>query len=283
MAYQCKNCGQTTLETDTVCWHCGQSLSQRKEEPETAVSTEESTEERPFPLASFMAYSGLTVAIIIALFWVMGRLGSQPQVVQGIGPSLKPGWTAVTDRDRTFTLNLPAQWLRLDRYDSEQEAEFIEQARQNGQYQAALAPYDAMADDRQLLFLAVSDQSGGETAPSTSDLRSPLSAGVSPFIVIARSRQLSQFTPEEMLAALQDGPAGISLLRSNLTEGVNGNQQLLSILTMPYADHGLRCQHFFFKEETESFLVVGCASEDTYHDFTNIFHDILVSFQPLLS
>lgn len=29
----CKNCGQTILPTDTVCWHCGQELTPIKSQP----------------------------------------------------------------------------------------------------------------------------------------------------------------------------------------------------------------------------------------------------------
>ncbi len=272
MSYQCENCGQTALETDTICWHCGQPLSPPNKKQETPSADEDAEKERPLPLVSLAAYGGLTLVIIIALFMVMQALGRQPQVVQGFGASLKPGWTAVTDQQRTFTLNLPTQWKRLDRFDPEQEAEFIEQIRRNNQYQAALAPYDAMADDRQLLLLAVAEMGEGETAVTAPP----------PFVIIARSRQLSQQSPEQMMVDLRQGPAGTTLLRSNLTEGVNGRQQTISILTWLYGGQELRCQHLFFKDAPDSYIVVGCAPEASYGSLTNIFHEILVSFQPLL-
>ena len=278
MTYQCDNCGQAALKTDTICWHCGRPLPRRetKEAPHSVVGNdgENDDEERPLPLTRIAAYAGLTLAIVVALLAVMKSLGGQPQVVQGINQSLKPGWTAVTDQNRVFTLNLPSAWQWLDRYDAEQAADFIAQARQNGQYQAALSPFDEMADDRQLLFLAAANQADVDTA-------------VPPFIVIARSQQLGQLSPEKMTALLRAGPAGVKLLRSNLAEGINGRRQALSILTLPYASEELRCQHLFThetlaEEASDGYLVVGCASEDVYLAYTNIFHDILVSFQPLL-
>ena len=270
MAYSCEHCGQTTLETDTVCWQCGQTLAPRQPKPVTPPSDENGTMARPFSLARLAAYGGMTLFIIIALFAVMRSLGRQPQAAQGLGDSLKPGWTAVTDYNRAFSLNLPAAWLWLDRFNPDQEVEFIEQVRQNGQFQAALAPYDALADDRQLLFLGAEKWDDGETAAA-------------PFVVVIGSRQLGQFTSEQMTLALADSSGDVTLLRSNLVEGTNGRRHLLLNLTLPYADQTLRCQHLFYQEAAGSFLVAACAPEDQYSDFTNIFHDILISFQSLLS
>ncbi len=274
MTYHCDNCGQAALETDTICWHCGRSLAQREAKEKSLPAAGNEEKERPLPLTRISAYAGLTLAIVIALLAVMNALGQQPQVIQGISSSLKPGWITITDQNRVFTLNLPSAWQRLDRYDSEQQAELIKQVHQNNQYQAALSPYDDMADDRQLLFLAAANQTNMDTA-------------VPPFIVIARSQQLGQLSPEQMTVLLREGPSGVKLLRSNLAEGINGRRQALSILTMFYIDQELRCQHLFTyetaaKENPDGFLVVGCASEDAYNDYTNVFHEILVSFQPLL-
>ena len=270
VAYRCESCEQPALETDVICWHCGRPLPRR--EAETAVAdlaNEAEAAERPFPMTAFIAYAGLTLAILIVLFAVMRSLGRQPQVAQGISRTLKPGWTAVNDHDRTFTMNLPAEWGWLDRTDEGQEADFVARVRRDGRYQAALAPYDDMADDRLLLLVAAANPVAGETTTP-------------PFVLVARSRQLTHFTPEQMTAALRQAPAGIELLRSNLAESVNGRQQLLSILTVPYAGRELRCQHLFFNDVSEGYLIAGCSADDTYNEFTNVFHDILVSFQPLL-
>ncbi len=269
MAYSCENCGQTILETDTVCWHCGQTLTRRQHKPVAPPSDKNEEITRPFSLPRLTVYGGMTLVIVIALFFVMQSLGGQPQAAQGLGASLKPGWTAVTDYNRLFSLNLPASWVWLDRLNPEQETEFIERARQNGQFQAALAPYDALADDRQFLFLATEQWDDGDTA-------------VAPFVVVISSRQLGQLTSEQVTAALAEGPAGMTLLRSNLVEGTNGRRRLLVTLTLPHAAQELRCQHLFFQAQPEGYLAAACASEDDYGDFTNIFHDILVGFQPLL-
>ena len=186
-----------------------------------------------------------------------------------MGSSLKPGWTAVTDDNQTFTLNLPAQWQRLDRYDPEQEDAFIAALRQNDQYQAALATYDAVANDRQLLLLDQAEPTETETA-------------VPPFILVTRSQQISQLTPEQMTSFLE---ANLHVQRVNLEASVNGREQVTYITAQPYDDLILRCQQLFYKsvdDDPDSYLITGCVSEDNYSTYTNIFHDILVSFQPLL-
>lgn len=273
MKYQCENCGQPALETDTICWHCGHSLPRHRNKPEgkaadTAVSPSQPLS-ATLPLPRIAAYGGLTLVIIIALLWVMQTLGQQPQVVQSLGDTLPPGWTAVTDYNRQFTLNLPAQWTVLDRYEPQQEAAFIAELRQNDPYQTVLAPFDAAADDRQLLLLAQADQTEVETA-------------VPAFILVTRSRQLNQLTPQQMTNLLQASPAEIDLQRANLEVSVNGREQITYITAMPYRDQLLRCQQLFYNDDPDSYLIIGCVSKDGYSVYTNLFHDILVSFQPLL-
>lgn len=277
MTSNCPNCGQPALETDTICWHCGQSLPREKSQAKQTAATAVSPESLSLPLPGIMAYGGLTLVIVIALLWVMQSLGRQPQVVQSLGNSLKPGWTAVTDYNQTFTLNLPAQWQRLDRYDAEQEAAFVAALRQNGQYQAALASYDAVAGDRQLLFLIQAGQTETDAA-------------VLPFILVTRSQQISQLTPEQMTDFLEGGPGGLDVQRVNLEASVNGREQVTYITAQPFNDLTLRCQQLFYlgdndsenSETPGSYLIMGCVSQDSYATYTNIFHDILVSFQPLL-
>lgn len=271
MAHKCNNCGQPALETDTICWHCGQPLPQQKNptknEVEVATADPTPTAAAPLPLQSIAAYGGLTLLIIIIFLTVIQALGNQPQVVQSLGESLKPGWTDFTDHNRTFTLNLPMQWARLDRYNPEQEDAFIKQLRENDQYQAVLAAYDAAADDRQLLFLSQAN------LPETA---------VAPFVLVTRSQQFSQLTPDQMTAYLDSKPPGLAVLRANLEATVNGREQVTYITAMPYKDDTLRCHQLFYKDTPASYLIIGCVSGDGYSEHTNIFHDILVSFQPLL-
>jgi hypothetical protein len=270
MAHNCKNCGQPALDTDTICWHCGQPLPKQTK---PAVNEKKAATSDPLPataslpLQSIAAYGGLTLLIIVILLAVMQALGNQPQVVQSLGDSLKPGWTDVTDYNRTFTLNLPMQWVKLDRYHPEQEETFIGQLRENDQYQSVLAVYDAIANDRQLLFLSQA------AVPETA---------VPPFVLVTRSEQISQLTPVQMTDFMDTTPVGLSILRANLEATVNGREQVTYITTMPYKDDTLRCHQLFYKDEPASYLIIGCVSDDGYSEHTNIFHDILVSFQPLL-
>jgi hypothetical protein len=290
VTYQCQNCGQPALETDTICWHCGQPLSRQKNETNPAATAVSPTPLPPLPMQSIAAYGGLTLLIIIALLWVMQALGRQPQVVQSLGSALKPGWTAVTDHNQTFTLNLPAPWQPLDRYDPEQEEAFIAALRQNSQYQAALAPYDTVADDRQLLLLAQADPAEMETPALRADAVSVVEVAVPAFVLVTRSQQISRLTPEQMTNFLETGPAGFDLQRANLEASVNGREQITYIAALPYENQTLHCQQLFYlrrndsenDDDPNSYLIIGCVSQDGYSTYTNVFHDILVSFQPLL-
>ncbi len=274
MAFLCDNCGQPALETDTICWHCGQKLSQPAPKPKpkkvsTAPAVEEEAVAAVLALTPLAVYASLTIVIVMSLFVVMNALGQQPQVVPSLASSLKPGWTAVTNQTRNFTLNLPTQWLILDRFDETEEADFIALVAQNKQYQDALNPYAEMANDRQLLLIAVANETDVDTA-------------VPPFVLVTRSQELSRLSLEQMAEQLGREPAGITLHRSNLIAGLNGREQTIHILTLPFVNQPLRCQHLFYNDTPDSYVVIGCATEADYGNYTNIFHDILVSFQPLL-
>ena len=117
-----------------------------------------------------------------------------------------------------------------------------------------------------------------------------METAVPAFILVTRSQQISQLTPVEITDFLQTGPAGFELQRANLEASVNGREQVTYIAKLPYENQTLRCQHLFYLSENDSvngddpdsYLILGCVSQDGYSTYTNIFHDILISFQPLL-
>lgn len=267
MGHQCENCGQAALETDVICWSCGHALPRQVPILEAVPGPEKG--EYSVPLTSLAAYGGITIVIVIALLFVMRSLGRQPQFVRGAESALQPGWTAVTDSNRLFTLNLPVPWDWLDRNDSLKEADFIAEVRQSSRYQVALAPFDGMTDDRRLLLLASENLSGEQSAEPV-------------FVVIIRSEQLSRYSSEQVAAFLRTAPGGATLSRFDLAESRNGRPRGIYIISIPHNGQEMRCQNLFFNNISDSYLIIGCSDEKFYNDYANIIHEILVSFQPLL-
>jgi hypothetical protein len=102
VTYHCPNCSQPVLGSDTICWHCGWQLPERKTkkpEPETIRKAEE---QRPFPLSAVIIYTALTIAVIMATLLVMRSLGQKPLDAGGAEAQPGRGWVSATNQNQTF-------------------------------------------------------------------------------------------------------------------------------------------------------------------------------------
>lgn len=120
-------------ESDVTCWHCGAVLIELTL-PQASDSTAVSDPTMPETEISFAAvalYTILTVIILLLLWLLIAAMNRQPVYPWDPNISRPPGWTAVTDSQQRFTLNVPADWSvsepGLDQ--SSAAAEFSEQLR----------------------------------------------------------------------------------------------------------------------------------------------------------
>ncbi len=133
MVNHCKKCGQIVQESDVTCWHCGAVLIELTL-PQASNSTAVPDPIIPETEISFTAvafYATVTLIFLLLLWLLVAVMNRQPVYPWHPDISRPPGWTAVTDSQQRFTVNVPADWSvsepGLDQ--SSAAAEFSEQLR----------------------------------------------------------------------------------------------------------------------------------------------------------
>ncbi len=267
--HTCPNCGQTILATDTVCWHCGWQLPRKSSRANPVLTQPAEVESEPYSLRNIMVYGGMTGLVIVLALWVMGSLGKRPLAVIADRTSLPAGWTAVTDANLTFTLNLPPGWSWQEAAEAGQDA-FSQAIIQDDLLPAALAPFGRFDQQLQLLMLAAN-----QTADQVDDLTG--------YLIIARDRRAQPLTLDDAKFLLEAYDDKIELLRTEYVDGVRGEPQA-DFLVRVIDDEGgttLRCQQKIILQPQGNYLLAACSLPKTYTSLSTDLHDILASFQPL--
>jgi hypothetical protein len=135
MAKRCHKCEQPVQDSDAVCWHCGAglvefSLPPAKSASTTAVANKPlEDEETPMSLTAVAFYAGVTAVCLMLLVLLISTIKQQPLYPWRPDISRQPGWTAVTDAQQKFTLNLPSDWAvsEVNALDFQQIAAFPQQ------------------------------------------------------------------------------------------------------------------------------------------------------------
>jgi hypothetical protein len=266
MHLRCENCEQLALDSDVVCWHCGQPLLGREETTEEEVQVSESWQQS-VSLSSLGAYLGLTLVVIVAALLVMRSLGQQPllQVNRGVRPP--DGWQRISDTERSFTFWLPKEWYWYDESDPEQKPAFREEVESNPLYQASMSPLGAEVDDVELMFVALK--------PGIEDEET---AG---FVVIGRSETLNRLSYEDALTFLNNSQ--YQVLNAGFVDELEKNHVILEVETqVAGADFdSLRCHQQFIRGEQESILVTACSPSNKFEGLLQEVGIILNSFQRL--
>jgi hypothetical protein len=282
---RCENCGQPALETDTVCWHCGQPLAVKRAqattesqlgaqpEPDPSLSAEpaaqvkERWQERP-AAGDIAFYLGLTALVIFGVLLVMGRLGRYPLVRASIGERPLFEWDNISDAALTFALQLPRVWEHYDGQDPDQAAAFRQQLQQSELYRQGTLPLTSGVGDVQYLFLALSPRPN-ELPPA--------------FLIVAKSATLSRLDYQEALQFLPDSE--VAVREAFMVEDFD-RQFLSSLVEIPVEAEGfenLRCRQQYIRGQPESLLMALCAPEPRYAFYEESFDAIYNSFQSLAS
>lgn len=267
MTYQCERCGQTALETDTVCWHCGWRFPKqepRKPGPKVKVGVDE---EQPLSLSAAAVYAVLTLVTVVAIMLVTRSLNQKPFFITNPEISLRPGWTPITDQEQNFTLNIPSQWLWFERQNGEQRATFDAMLAGNDQFHTAVAPLKNIASDTEILLIATEDTGAENPAPPG-------------FLVVARSTALKQLSTEEVLGLIRQD-AG-NLLNVEIAESFTGGNEVDVLLETGSNDNTLRCHERLIQGQQAGYLVAGCTPRVGFPRYRDELDEIVGSFQPLL-
>lgn len=282
MSESCPNCGKPVLASDTVCWHCGYTLPKR---PKATPPAKSSQPARPDPALHLPArarpaveappvtydfralavYGVLTLLVVLGLWLVMRSLSRQPILVRSAAFELGGDWVAVTDVDLTFTLSLPTDWQWLD-VGFREQSELLERVLDRQRYiERSLQPLGATAGDVDILALAVDTQVLEEDVPQ-------------PFVVVGRSARLSDLSPEEALALLDELPLPTS--EKGIDTRLSGQPQ--ARFTVLDQANAYQCRHLFLPNQAGSaYLVAACAPQPRFGATERDLDEILDSFQLL--
>lgn len=280
---RCENCGQPALETDTVCWHCGQPLTGRGKQAKAESQIVAQAQPDPPPPAEPPAqvkdrwqeprafgdlafYIGLTALVILGVLMVIGRLGRYPLVRASIGERPLFEWDNINDAALTFALQLPRAWERYDGQDPDQAAAFRQQFDQSELYRQGTLPLTSGVGDVQYVFLALSPRPR-ELPPA--------------FLVVGKSEILSRLNYEEALQFLAESE--VTVREAFMVEDFD-RAFLSTLVEIPVAAEGfenLRCRQQYIRGRSESLLMALCAPEPRYAFYEESFGAIYQSFQSL--
>lgn len=271
---QCQNCGQSVLATDTVCWHCGQTLADRPQLvlPDTGrkpVATSQATDEegaRPeYNLRALAIYGLVTGAVILALLLVMVSLGRRPLLVRGAGLTFASDWITVTDSQLQYTLSFPPGWQWLDVPHREQQATLADLISRQGYIDRALSPLSGLVEDPEIVAVALNSATFQEAEPL-------------PFVVIGRDPAMASTTPEQVIAWLEGQDLTVTELEVD-THVPTQPQARYDLLDDRFDYH---CRHLFSADESAAgYLLAACAPQDQFGIIMRDLEQILNSFQLL--
>lgn len=265
MTYQCERCGQTALETDTVCWHCGWRFSQQEPKKPASKIKAIAGEEESLSLSAVAIYAILTLITLLAIMLVTRSLEQKPLFLANPETPLEPGWVPITDQAQQFTLNIPSQWQWFEKEDEEQQSSFDALAK-NDQFRAAVAPFTNIAADTEVLLVAQNDTTAESSAPPG-------------FLVVARSVDFRQLPSEQTLNQVRQNAA--NLLNAEITESFTGQNQVVILIDVDSVDSLLRCRERLIHGPQAGYLVAGCTPRSDYPRYRSEFEAIVASFQLL--
>ncbi|MCB8965407.1 MAG: hypothetical protein R3E31_18540 [Chloroflexota bacterium] len=272
MSNNCGNCGQPVLDTDTVCWHCGQALTAtavaKPAKPVNIMAAAEAEETLPFTAVA--VYGTLTAVLIIAMLLVMHSLGQKPLVLVNPRTQARGEWLPVTAYDQQFTVDLPVEWVWLEADDPQ----FASLIASSDWWETAVYPLAAIAADADYRFVAMPDE---------------IDTPTDGFVVVMYSRRLGAVTAVQSIALVEQSDTLVAQSGTNFeivdagTEtSFTGTEVARFLLVLPDAvGERLRCRQEFAPASNGSYVIAACAPEAKFGEFAPIFMDTVASFQPL--
>lgn len=259
MERRCPYCDGRLLEDDTVCWQCGRQVTGVQQSsppaagaPEEVVgpgagSPEAAPEDGPPVRASALTiYGGLTVVVVLIALLLTIFLGRRPLVQTG-GVPLQEGWIVVTDRARTFTLTLPAQWQTLDVAVAPQREQVQQLLEEIPSTRRATTPLGSFVDDDEVLFLATG-------------------ARQLTFLLVSESRRLNRLNPQDAIDLARGADAAV--LEANHVQNFDKSHVALRVALSGDEQTGPVCRQQFITGEDVALLLALCAEPGQLNEET---------------
>jgi hypothetical protein len=281
MNIRCENCGQLSLETDKLCWHCGRPLAGRDiEEPEKVAVNQGWQQTQSWGAIS--GYVAVAVFVILAAILVTRILGQQPRVSANVGDRAPEGWEAVMDSNSRFTFYLPQAWTWFgpERRERRPDPPLSYLLETGPVFTLGTNPFGGETDDLEIDFLAVPISDTAAFEDESSLIEALITADA--FMLVGRSQRLNDLAYEETVQFLLN--SDYRILEARQQEELDRSYLTIFVETPVEAADDfefLRCNQQFFLGRTESMLVTLCAKNTVYTSYQRTFSDILTSFRRL--
>ena len=275
MIARCENCGQTALENDKVCWHCGRPLAGRDPEQPDKVAVKKGWQQTQ-SIGAAGGYITIAVMVVLATVFVTRLLGTQPRVAASVGERPPEGWETIQDFARTFTFHLPEEWSWFEptRREKRSDPPLETMLADNSSFLLGTHPFGAEAEDLEIIFLGTEIMTETQTAASA-ELADA-------FLLVAKSSQLNRLTYEEVAQFLQS--SSYRILEVEIVEELDNSYMGVQVETPVGDDLNFaywRCRQQFFLGDEESLLVTVCAKDTVYTAYQRTFDTILTRFRRL--
>lgn len=266
MNYKCEQCGQPALDSDVLCWHCGEPIPGREERVPVTAQVKESWQET-YSLSSIGLVALSLLLVIIGTLLTMGALGRRPLVQIGFGTRPPSAWQTITGDGLTFTMNLPGSWQRIDGQDQLTRVTSNNYYRGRDLFFTGLLPLSMLANDLEFLYIAVNEQTVNDSVPV--------------FVVVGRSASLSALAYEDVGEFLTD--VGDLEVSASFVDDFDRTHLRINMLTPtnPSEEDQLQCNQQFIGGGSTAMIVSVCSPLKDYDVNKTKFADILGSFQRL--
>lgn len=250
---KCENCGNQLLAADNVCWHCG---TARTAQPAVAKAKvpEVAVEPLPFSPTAVLAYGSFTLAIFIALVFVMRSLAQQPLIAINTSRDRDRSWSVVTDSKQQFTVDLPPAWEWAEPADGDRFTELL--AAYAG-WETAVSPLDPASI--QLIAVAPAE---GSTPPR--------------LLVVARNIQLHELSYLQIEQLIEQN--GFATDEVDEATSFFGSRQI----HMRLEADALYCHQQYTLEPNNSYLFSICTPPNYYLRQIRDMKAIQAGFQTLM-
>lgn len=262
-SYSCDNCGQSVLETDDTCWHCGRRLSKKTTETADQARAAGASTTTSLSLTTVGSYAAVTALVFLALLLLTWSLGERPLNLNGLPRS---GWQTTTDEDLSYALDLPQEWEWLDKSDGRQRIIFDTTLAANPQFQAIIAPIGQREATLELVAIATDTSTNGQVASS--------------FLLVARDNGGKRLSAEQVVAYLQRSGNGIQVLEAKLVNDSTGRQGAELSIQVKSGAQELHCLQRFVAGSSASYLVAACSERSSV--LANDLPTMISSFRTLL-
>ena len=279
MVTRCEKCGQTILQTDATCWHCGAENKQRGQRRKpataengrgqlsttTAVSAASAAtvedELEPVSLTAVFAYAVFTLISFFILLILARNLSAQPLFL--LNPELErdPQWQTVTDSNLQFTLDIPQRWTYIEN----------EGALPTGAFAERMTQYQANQT-----FLQLEKNIAGDVVPYSLIYKEDSSA----YLLIVGSTGLQSVSNTQIMTLVEG--SSWELLRMAEIEPTSEDFRVNVAHFLETEGRETRCITQFVAAAQERFILTGCAPQDNFPEFSDEISKMIALFQPLI-